>query len=150
MRNRSFPDQGVCARTAASRGGAACRKLQSTSGETISEVLVGVLIVALATALFATMVSVSSRISLMGVDRTQDTYQRLSNVDKASVDAGASTAVQAGTAQVVVGRAETNERIAEFSVVSLTSSGDGASSAFSFSRYMLPGIEDGSKDEGGA
>ena len=57
------------------------KRLKSNSGETISEVLVGVLIVGLATVLFATMISVATSTSLKSVDRTTATYAQMTAVD---------------------------------------------------------------------
>lgn len=59
-------------------------KLRSTSGETISEVLVGVLIVGLATVLFVAMVSAATSISNAGVQGATDAYTEMSAVDTAS------------------------------------------------------------------
>ena len=63
-------------------------RLRSEAGETISEVLVGVLIVGLASVLFAAMVSVATSTSLKGFDRTDMTYRQLSAVDAGSAGQG--------------------------------------------------------------
>lgn len=98
--------------------------LRSTSGETISEVLVGVLIVGLATVLFATMVGVAVNISLAGTDRTVSTYEQLSDVDAGTATSGTATVTLSG------GGLSTS-----FKVGTVTSALDG----YTFTRYALPG-----------
>lgn len=106
-------------------------KLHSTSGETISEVLVGVLIVGLATVLFATMISVAVNISLSSTDRTTKTYEQLSKVDAATATSGSGTVTLTGG----VGGVDTS-----FSVATTTSKADATNetSPYTFTRYWLP------------
>lgn len=58
-----------------------CRKriiatLRSTAGETITEVLVGVLIVGLATVVLATMINVATQVSLTSTAALQGAYEQ--------------------------------------------------------------------------
>ena len=75
-------------------------RLRSEAGETISEVLVGVLIVGLASVLFAAMVSVATSTSLKGADRTDMTYRQLSAVDAGSAGQGTASVTLSNAADV--------------------------------------------------
>ena len=110
-------------------------RLKSDSGETISEVLVGVLIVGLATVLFATMISVATSTSLKSVDRTTATYDQLSEVDSLT---GATGAASVSIAPVLEG-ATVPGPMASFDVGILASSPNPANgAAYTFTRYLLP------------
>lgn len=127
------------------------RRLRSTAGETISEVLVGVLIVGLATVLFATMVNVATSTSVKSTDRTQITYGQLSAVD--SGGAAGSAATSAATVSLSPGTAtsspvpgfpsQTGVQVAgpnaKFDVSAVVSSPETDSAAtYTFTRYELP------------
>lgn len=85
-----------------------CRKriiatLRSTAGETITEVLVGVLIVGLATVVLATMINVATQVSLTSTAALQGAYEQTGGIDAATGSASAgcrrrwSARVPAGT-----------------------------------------------------
>lgn len=122
--------------------GKARAKLRSDAGETISEALVGVLIVGLATVLFATMVSAAVNISTTGTDRAQSTYNQLSALDGGALS-GAAVAAGSGTVTLTGQAIDTS-----FAVETLVSdtNQDGAS-AWEFARYRLALAPDG--EEGG-
>ena len=110
-------------------------KLRCTAGETISEVLVGVLIVGLATVMFATMVSVAVSTSLDSSQRTTATYQQLSVVDgKTSARTGTGLVTLAGTSSMGGTNLNTS-----FKVETISSSADAdGTAAYSFTRYAIP------------
>ena len=67
------------------------RKLKSQKGETLVETLAALLVVALGTAVFAGMVTVSSRINSRAIDRDRDYYKALTQAE--TVAGGESAAV---------------------------------------------------------
>ncbi|WP_080800961.1 hypothetical protein [Arabiibacter massiliensis] len=110
-------------------------RLKSEAGETISEVLVGVLIVGLATVLFAAMIGVATNTSLTSVDRTTSTYGQLSAVDGTAPSGGATVSIAPvmGTGASVTGPTAT------FDVLMTTSTPSAADgTAYTFTRYLLP------------
>lgn len=114
-------------------------RLKSDSGETISEVLVGVLIVGLATVLFATMINVATSTSLKSVDRTTATYAQLT-----AVDSGSNVQQTIGSAMVSLedaSDATTNVVFPNVTLkVSAISSTPGGSidTTYTFTRYLMP------------
>lgn len=110
-------------------------KLRCTAGETISEVLVGVLIVGLATVMFATMVSVAVSTSLDSSQRTTATYQQISVVDgKTGARTGTGLVTLAGTSSMGGNSLNTS-----FKVETASSSIDAeGTAAYSFTRYAIP------------
>ena len=109
-------------------------RLRSDAGETITEVLVGVLIVGLATVLFATMINVATSTSLKSVDRTQATYAQMSEVE------GTLSQPAAGTTMVSLISTQ-NGPNATFSVSIVSSTTDPTTnepSPYTLTRYMLP------------
>lgn len=117
-----------------SRSGAC--DLRSTKGETISEALVGVLIVGLAAVMFATMVGVAVSISVDGVDRAERTYE-----DQLSVVDGMSSPTSSGVTVNVVAQ-NPGELSTSFKVDLFSSLPDAAEdTTYTFTRYELsPGI----------
>lgn len=109
-------------------------RLRSNAGETITEVLVGVLIVGLATVLFATMINVATSTSLKSVDRTQATYAQMSEVEStSSQQAQGTTTVSLTSTQ--------NGPNASFVVSVVSSSTDPTTnepSPYTLTRYLLP------------
>lgn len=110
----------------------ATSRITSTSGESIAEVLVGILIVGLATVLFATMINVATTTSTTSADRTAATYEQISDM--------AATATSAGTTTITM---QTDPAASSdltlpittsFTVNTYVSSGDGK---YTFTRYLL-------------
>lgn len=114
--------------TRAARSAGMTDKLRSTSGETIAEVLVGILIVGLATVLFAGMIGAATNISEDGVTQTEATYAQLSEVDS---NAGVS-----GTATVHIKATEGANGTASLAVTTSTAEADD-DSAYTFTSYRL-------------
>ncbi len=113
-------------------------RLKSNSGETISEVLVGVLIVGLATVLFATMVNVATSTSLKSVDLTMATYSQLSEVDS-----GSGVEMDFGPLVIIENASDANADVA-FSPISIkvnamSSTSDDAN--YIFTRYYMPPVQ---------
>ncbi len=110
----------------------ATSRITSTSGESIAEVLVGVLIVGLATVLFATMINVATTTSTTSADRTTATYEQISDM--------AATAASAGSTTITMqtDSAASNDLAfpitTSFTVNTYVSSGD---DKYTFTRYLL-------------
>ena len=107
------------------------KRLKSNSGETISEVLVGVLIVGLATVLFATVISVATSTSLKSVDRTTATYEQLTAVDSLTERTGQMSLEITPVSGLVLD--------ATFTVYTYSSTPGGPiDTTYTFTRYLLP------------
>ncbi|MEA5021029.1 MAG: hypothetical protein VB027_11790 [Gordonibacter sp.] len=110
----------------------ATSRITSTSGESIAEVLVGILIVGLATVLFATMINVATTTSITSADRTTATYEQISDM--------ATTVASTGTTTITMqaDSAASNDLAfpitTSFTVNTYVSSGDGK---YTFTRYLL-------------
>ena len=115
-----------------------CRKriiatLRSTAGETITEVLVGVLIVGLATVVLATMINVATQVSLTRTAALQGAYEHTGGIDAATGSASAASRVQ------VVGTSSSWDGSLSWEPqVQLITSNDSDANGYSFQRYELP------------
>ena len=115
-----------------------CRKriiatLRSTAGETITEVLVGVLIVGLATVVLATMINVATQVSLTSTAARQGAYEQTGGIDAATGSASA-----ASRAQVVGTSSSWGGSLSWEPQVQLITSNDSDANGYSFQRYELP------------
>ena len=115
-----------------------CRKriiatLRSTAGETITEVLVGVLIVGLATVVLATMINVATQVSLTSTAALQGAYEQTGGIDAATGSASA-----ASRAQVVGTSSSWDGSLSWEPQVQLITSNDSDANGYSFHRYELP------------
>ncbi len=115
-----------------------CRKriiatLRSTAGETITEVLVGVLIVGLATVVLATMINVATQVSLTSTAALQGAYEQTGGIDAATGSASA-----ASRAQVVGTSSSWGGSLSWEPQVQLITSNDSDANSYSFQRYELP------------
>lgn len=120
-------------------------RLRSEAGETISEVLVGVLIVGLASVLFAAMVSVATSTSLKGVDRTDMTYRQLSAVDAGSAGQGTASVTLSNAADVA---SDVPGPTVTFVVNTQSSNPDNdAEATYAFTHYQLPLVEQAREGE---
>ncbi len=120
-------------------------RLRSEAGETISEVLVGVLIVGLASVLFAAMVSVATSTSLKGVDRTDMTYRQLSAVDAGSAGQGTASVTLSNAADVA---SDVPGPTVMFVVNTQSSNPDNdAEATYAFTHYQLPLVEQAREGE---
>ena len=115
-----------------------CRKriiatLRSTAGETITEVLVGVLIGGLATVVLATMINVATQGSLTSTAALQGAYEQTGGIDAATGSASA-----ASRAQVVGTSSSWDGSLSWEPQVQLITSNDSDANGYSFQRYELP------------
>ena len=115
-----------------------CRKriiatLRSTAGETITEVLVGVLIVGLATVVLATMINVATQVSLTSTAALQGAYEQTGGIDAATGSASAGS-----RAQVVGTSSSWDGSLSWEPQVQLITSNDSDANGYSFQRYELP------------
>lgn len=115
-----------------------CRKriiatLRSTAGETITEVLVGVLIVGLATVVLATMINVATQVSLTSTAALQGAYEQTGGIDAVTGSASA-----ASRAQVVGTSSSWDGSLSWEPQVQLITSNDSDANGYSFQRYELP------------
>lgn len=117
------------------------RILRSQAGETITEVLVGVLIVGLATVVLAALINAAVQSSLMSTAALQGAYEQTSSVD-------ASTGSTAPDTITVTSSASAGEQPSwsgtlrwEAKVDIISQSTDSDANGYEFSRYTL---EDGS------
>ena len=115
-----------------------CRKriiatLRSTAGETITEVLVGVLRVGLATVVLATMINVATQVSLTSTAALQGAYEQTGGIDAATGSASA-----ASRAQVVGTSSSWGGSLSWEPQVQLITSNDSDANGYSFQRYELP------------
>ena len=114
-----------------------CRKriiatLRSTAGETITEVLVGVLIVGLATVVLATMINVATQVSLTSTAALQGAYEQTGGIDAATGSASA-----ASRAQVVGTSSSWGGSLSWEPQVQLITSNDSDANGYSVQRYDL-------------
>ena len=114
-----------------------CRKriiatLRSTAGETITEVLVGVLIVGLATVVLATMINVATQVSLTSTAALQGAYEQTGGIDATGSASAASRAQVVGTSSSWDGSLSWEPQ------VQLITSNDSDANGYSFQRYELP------------
>ena len=120
-----------------------CRKriiatLRSTAGETITEVLVGVLIVGLATVVLATMINVATQVSITSTAALQGAYEQTGGIDAATGSASA-----ASRAQVVGTSSSWGGSLSWEPQVQLITSNDSDANGYSFQRYELPELAQG-------
>lgn len=89
------------------------RKLNSRKGETIAESLVSILVVALASIIFAGMVTASNSIISKSSDWMQKYYKAVSAINEKVAEADAD--VTKGSAKVSVGGVEQKEDVVTYS-----------------------------------
>lgn len=114
-----------------------CRKrilaaLRSTAGETITEVLVGVLIVGLATVVLATMINVATQVSLASTAALQGAYKQTSGIDASTGSASSSSVTVTNENNSWDGSLSWTPQ------VQLLTSEDSDANGYSFQRYELP------------
>ncbi|WP_290996462.1 hypothetical protein [Gordonibacter sp.] len=112
------------------------RILRSQAGETITEVLVGVLIVGLATVVLAALINAAVQSSLMSTAALQGAYEQTSSVD-AGIGPAAAGAITVTSSTDVGERPSWGDALKWEATVAINQSTDSDANGYAFSRYTL-------------